>query len=109
MGFVFFVVQILRSLTDTFGFDFRPWQSKKQHIIAEKEDILEYLKDTVEEYGIQKHIEFGIQVKRADWDSKEATWTLMTKAKDDKEGDIEDIHVVAARRDYHVGVGCGFP
>jgi monooxygenase len=70
----------IRSDSDmyTFGYDFRPWRSKEDKLIAPKQDILDYLKDTVEEYGIEKHIQFHTKVHTADWDSKQATWTLST-------------------------------
>jgi monooxygenase len=70
----------IRSDSDmyTFGYDFRPWRSKENTIIAPKQDILQYLKDTVQEYGIEKHIEFNTKVLTSHWDSNQATWTLST-------------------------------
>ena len=68
----------IRSDSDmyTFGFSFRPWQNADSKIIASKDMILQYLKETVEEYGIEKRIDYGIQIQQADWDSQDAKWTM---------------------------------
>jgi len=70
----------IRSDSDmyTFGFSFRPWRSKQELIIADKADIMEYFMDTVHEYGIEKHVDFGRTVQAAAWDSHEANWTITT-------------------------------
>ncbi|CAO1639037.1 unnamed protein product [Sympodiomycopsis kandeliae] len=66
----------LRSDSDmhTLGFPFRPW-SKKQSI-AEGDDIYQYIKETAEEFGIDKKITYNSQVRGADWSSSERKWTL---------------------------------
>ena len=68
----------IRSDSDmyTFGFSFGPWQNADSKIIASKDMILQYLKETVEEYGIEKRIDYGIQIQQADWDSQDAKWTM---------------------------------
>ena len=66
----------IRSDSDmyTFGFSFRPWNDKSA--IAEKDKIISYLSDTVREYGIDKHIQYGIEVVKASWSTDTSLWTL---------------------------------
>ena len=48
----------IRSDSDmyTLGFGFRPWNGK--HAIGDGADILRYLKETAEEYGVDEHIRY---------------------------------------------------
>ena len=57
----------IRSDSDMFtlGFRFKPWTSEKA--IADGPSIMAYLKETVSEYGIDKHIRYGQKVVAADW------------------------------------------
>jgi monooxygenase len=66
----------IRSDSDmyTLGYSFRPWTHAKA--IADGPAILEYLKDTAKSYGIDKKIRFGHRVKRAEWSSQDARWTV---------------------------------
>lgn len=66
----------IRSDSDmyTLGFRFRPWTEGKA--IADGSSILRYLKQTAQEYGIDRKIRFGHKVTRAAWDSTEAKWTV---------------------------------
>lgn len=66
----------IRSDSDmyTFGFSFRPWTDDSA--IAEKSKILDYLRETTEEYGIDDHIAYSVHVKNAEWDSIKALWTI---------------------------------
>jgi cation diffusion facilitator CzcD-associated flavoprotein CzcO len=67
----------IRSDSDmyTFGFAFKPWTNPKA--IAPREDIMEYLEETVREEGIDKHIRFQHKLLGASWSSETATWSLM--------------------------------
>ena len=71
----------IRSDSDMFtlGYTFRPWQGEKA--IADGESILNYIKDTAAEYGIDREIRFGHRVCRASWSSAEALWTVDAKQK----------------------------
>lgn len=61
----------------TFGFSFRPWQDNQDHsIIVPKDKILQYLTETTTLYGIDQDIDYGLQMKQADWDTKTAQWTV---------------------------------
>jgi cation diffusion facilitator CzcD-associated flavoprotein CzcO len=58
----------------TFGYAFRPWRETKA--IADGPSILTYIRETAQEYGIDRKIRFGHQVRRAAWSSADATWTV---------------------------------
>ena len=58
----------------TLGYSFKPWTAAKA--IADGPSILQYLRDTTTEFGIDRHIRFGHLVRRAEWCSDTATWTL---------------------------------
>lgn len=58
----------------TFGYAFRPWREAKA--IADGPSIRKYIRETAEEYGIDRKILLGHQVRRATWSSADATWTV---------------------------------
>src|SRR5215469_3820168 len=66
----------IRSDSDmfTFVYPFRPWTGEKA--IGDGASILEYIRDTSTEYGIDAHIRFRHRIVRASWSSAEARWTL---------------------------------
>ena len=65
----------IRSDSDmyTFGFRFKPWTNPR--IISEAEHIRDYLRETVDEFGIRERIRFGCKVLSCAWDSASASWT----------------------------------
>ncbi len=58
----------------TMGFSFRPWTEEKA--IASGSSILNYLKETAEEYGIDRHIRYSQRVIEVRWSSEQALWTV---------------------------------
>jgi len=66
----------IRSDSDmlTMGYSFRPWRSPKT--ISPGEDIREYITATARDEGIDRNIRFRHQIKRAEWSSETATWTV---------------------------------
>src|ERR1700685_2066644 len=56
----------------TFGYEFRPWKSDVA--IADAASILEYLRETAAEYGIDKHTRYLTRVVAAAWSSADARW-----------------------------------
>ena len=58
----------------TLGFSFRPWKEAKA--IADGPSILNYLRETAQAFGIDQHVRYGRQVKRAAWDSSLSRWTV---------------------------------
>ncbi|HEY4067822.1 MAG TPA: NAD(P)/FAD-dependent oxidoreductase [Burkholderiaceae bacterium] len=61
----------------TLGYSFRPWSGKKA--IADGPSILQYLRDTAREHGVDKLIRYGHQVRGAAWSSGDARWTLQVE------------------------------
>ena len=72
----FFRYPGVRSDSDmyTLGYRFRPWTSDQA--IADGAAILEYLRDTAREFGIDKRIRFNQRVRRIAWSSDAAEWTV---------------------------------
>ncbi len=66
----------IRSDSDmhTMGFSFRPWTEEKT--IASGASILNYLKETAQAYGIDRHIRYRHKVKEARWSTESSTWTV---------------------------------
>jgi monooxygenase len=58
----------------TLGYSFKPWKAAKS--IADGPSILEYLRETVAEFGIGPHIRFDHLVERAEWSTDHARWTV---------------------------------
>jgi cation diffusion facilitator CzcD-associated flavoprotein CzcO len=58
----------------TLGYRFKPWNAEKA--IADGPSIMEYLRETVAEYGIDEHIRFQHLVAKAEWSSEQARWTV---------------------------------
>ncbi|MGB0884947.1 MAG: flavin-containing monooxygenase [Chitinophagales bacterium] len=74
----------LRSDSDMFtlGYPFRPW--KEQKAIADGSSILKYIKETAEEFGLDKKIRFQHKVLKADWNSETQLWTLEIETPENK-------------------------
>jgi monooxygenase len=72
----------IRSDSDlhTYGYAFKPWTDEKS--IAEGPAILDYIRETASENGIDRHIRFGHRVVRASWSSAQALWTVQAQRND---------------------------
>src|SRR5919198_2867274 len=57
----------------TLGYSFRPWREAKA--IADGPAILNYIRETAVEYGVDQKIRYGHRVRRAYWSSEDARWT----------------------------------
>src|SRR3954465_6981142 len=66
----------VRSDSDMFtlGYSFRPWTEPKA--IADGPRILNYVRETAADNGIDRKIRFHHPVKRASWSSETARWTI---------------------------------
>jgi len=64
------------------GYRFRPWREAKS--IAAGQSILRYIRETAEEYGIDRNIRFNHRVVRASWSSPDARWTVEATGPDDQ-------------------------
>jgi cation diffusion facilitator CzcD-associated flavoprotein CzcO len=63
----------------TLGFSFKPWTEAKS--IADGPSILQYLKQTVAQFGIDKNIRYGQLVTQAQWSTEDAQWTVTSTNK----------------------------
>ena len=59
---------------NTLGYRFRPWTDAKS--IADGPAILQYVRDTAHEAGVDRHVWFGHRVVRASWSTQDARWTI---------------------------------
>lgn len=66
----------IRSDSDmyTLGYSFKPWTNPKA--IADGASILEYVRQTAEDHGIDRKIRYGKRVERASFSRKTSRWTL---------------------------------
>jgi monooxygenase len=64
----------------TLGYSFKPWTAEKA--IADGPSILQYVRETSREFGIDQHIRFRHLVRRAEWSSDDARWTVEAQIKD---------------------------
>ncbi|MCA1455228.1 NAD(P)/FAD-dependent oxidoreductase [Bradyrhizobium sp. BRP22] len=71
----------IRSDSDmyTLGYSFRPWTEPKA--IADGPRILNYVRETAAQNGIDRKIRFNHRVKRVAWSSDEARWTVEAERK----------------------------
>ncbi len=102
----------IRSDSDmyTLGYSFRPWTNPKA--IADGPSILEYLKETAREYGIDRRVRYRHQVKRASWSSKDARWTVEVEcgeARDLVRMTCSFLHMCSGYYSYKAGYTPDFP
>lgn len=66
----------IRSDSDlyTFGFDFKPWTKAKS--LADAADILEYLREAIDEYQLEPLIQYQQKVVSANWQSDRGLWAV---------------------------------
>ncbi|WP_331251031.1 flavin-containing monooxygenase [Nocardioides sambongensis] len=72
----------IRSDSDlyTFGYEFRPWRDSQA--IASADKILDYLRETAAECGVEEHIRYSHRVLSAAWSSEQACWTVQVQRAD---------------------------
>jgi cation diffusion facilitator CzcD-associated flavoprotein CzcO len=72
----------IRSDSDmhTLGYSFRPWDGEKS--IADGGSILQYIKDTAAETGVDRHIRFNHRVTAANWSSESSRWQITAERTD---------------------------
>jgi monooxygenase len=75
----------IRSDSDmhTLGYSFRPWDGEKS--IADGDSILQYIKDTAKESGIDARIRFNHRITAADWSSTDSLWHITAESTDTAE------------------------
>ena len=79
----------IRSDSDMFtmGYSFKPWIEPKA--IADGPRILNHVRETAAENGIDNKIRFNHRVKRASWSSPDARWTVEAERSRGGEGAAE--------------------
>jgi monooxygenase len=65
----------------TLGYRFRPWRGDTS--LADGASILDYVRETARDYGVDRHIRFGHHVTAAAWDSGTARWTVTAEVDGD--------------------------
>src|ERR1700744_1423075 len=80
----------IRSDSDMFtlGYSFKPWTEPQS--IADGPRILNYVRETAAENGIDKKIRFRHKVRHASWSTADARWTVETERTSD-EGAAETV------------------
>ncbi|ORY80431.1 hypothetical protein BCR37DRAFT_70146 [Protomyces lactucae-debilis] len=58
----------------TFGFPWKPWGGKTR--FAQGDEIVSYMTEAAEEYGIDKRIQYGTSVKALNWNSEKSVWSV---------------------------------
>ncbi|HEX4176276.1 MAG TPA: NAD(P)/FAD-dependent oxidoreductase, partial [Acidimicrobiales bacterium] len=71
------------------GYSFRPWDGEKS--IADGDSILQYIKDTAAESGVDRHIRFNHKVLAANWSTEESRWQITAERTDTG----EQLHLTA--------------
>jgi monooxygenase len=74
----------VRSDSDMFtlGYSFKPWLEAKA--IADGPQILNYVRETAAENGIDSKIRFNHRVRRASWSTRDARWTVEAERRSGK-------------------------
>src|SRR5688572_2883563 len=65
----------------TLGYRFRPWRDAKA--IADAPSILNYIRETAAEFGVDKEIRYGHRVRHASWSTADALWTVEAELRSD--------------------------
>ncbi len=75
----------IRSDSDmhTLGYRFKPWTATKS--ITDGSSILQYVRQTATDHGIDERIRFHHRVVSANWSSEESRWTVEAECSEDGE------------------------
>ena len=60
-----------------YSYPFKPYAWTRSH--ARRAELLRYLEDTVEEFGLRSHLQLGVAVESADWNDETHTLCLATE------------------------------
>jgi cation diffusion facilitator CzcD-associated flavoprotein CzcO len=102
----------IRSDSDMFtlGYSFRPWKAARA--IADGPAILDYLRETAREFGIDRHIRFQHRVRSASWSSERARWTVEAEVGPDRQPvryTCHFLYLCSGYYDYEQGHAPTFP
>ena len=100
----------VRSDSDIFtlSFPWYPWKGTRTTALGH--EIREYLQDTASHFGFDKHIDFGVTVVSADFDTSTDLWTVTTQVDGQKrEYRARFLYVCAGYYRYDRGYEPDFP
>lgn len=100
----------IRSDSDMFtlGYRFKPWLGDKA--LADGPSILAYVRETAEEYGVDRAIRYDHKVTGASWDSATARWTVEAQTPDGpREITCDFLWSCSGYYDYDQGYAPDFP
>ena len=87
----------------TLGYRFRPWRGDTA--LADGASILDYVRDTAREYGVDRHIRYGHHVIAAAWDSATARWTVTAEVDGERRTTTADfLWACSGYYDYDAGL-----
>ena len=72
-------------------YSFRPWDGGK--VFADGQSILDYVRSTASETGVDSHIRFNHRVTRADWDTTRHRWSVSALRADGTEATFDAAYV----------------
>ncbi len=95
----------VRSDSDMFtlGYDFKPWTDGKA--IADGSSILNYIKETAAEHGIEDHIRYDRRVVAMDWNSAKGHWALTLENADGTRFEMTANFIISAAGYYRYDAG----
>src|SRR5712672_1102016 len=93
----------------TLGYQFRPWREAKA--IADGPSILNYVRETARDYGIERKIRYGHRATRGSWSSPEGRWTVEAALADGKSVHFTTnfLYMCSGYYDYAEGYMPGWP
>lgn len=83
----------------TLGYRFRPWSD--DNAIADGPSILQYVRDTAAEYGVDHDIRYNRRANRAEWSSRTQTWTVTVEHTDTGETSSVSANFVMSCSGYY--------
>ncbi|MDO5503505.1 MAG: NAD(P)/FAD-dependent oxidoreductase [Actinomycetia bacterium] len=104
----------VRSDSDMFtlSYPFRPWRGRDA--IARGSDILEYIRDTARDYGVEDRIHYRTRMVGAAWSTPEQRWTVELDVTDDagavsrRQVRTAYLHLASGYYSYAGGYDAGF-
>jgi cation diffusion facilitator CzcD-associated flavoprotein CzcO len=87
----------IRSDSDmyTYSYGFKPWTAKCA--IADGDTILKYIRETAEEYGLNRYTRYNHKVVSAHWSSQDNLWTVMVARSPSARTDSEEQLTIQCR------------
>ena len=78
-----------------YSYSFNTNPSWKRHF-SRRDEILAYIEDTADKYGLRDHIRLGVEVMRAEFDEKDSLWRMTLRRRDGGFETVEANAVITA-------------